>query len=236
MKQKGFAAILIVLVVLVLGVVGFLVYQNFIGSAYKVYNNQTYNFSLSYPKNWYVSELGKDVLTSPGTYFSPEKIDFTSSNYFSSAPKGFVRITVVNTSDLFTNPKYKSVNYTSAQQVLNALQNEENDRPAGSLPYTPGLPTSKGVPKKQFLSGAISLNDIQTVGTSYDFLYWIVRNGKMYEFLVNNPAPTDSSFTQFDKDINEMTSTFNEAHLGIRWFRVLFGRSEPVHCFASFLK
>lgn len=220
MNKNGYSYIqirivsgLIMLMVLVLGFLVYLSFYKYFSDsktnsqvAWLTYKNTLYTFSVDYPKDWYISELGKNVLTSPGTYFSPEKIDFSSSNY--STPKGLVRITVVNTSDLFTNPKYKSVNYTSAQQILDALQNEENDRPAGSLPYTPGLPTSKGAPKKQFLSGAISLNDIQALGTQYDFLYWVVRNGKIYEFLVNYPSPSDSSFAQFDKDINEMTSTF----------------------------
>jgi hypothetical protein len=205
MKKNGFAAILIILAILVFGAIGYFSYKYISKGGFLTYQNSNYIFSLNYPAKWFVSELGKDVLTSPGVYFSPEKIDFSNTNY--QASKGFVRISVFNTKDMFRNPKYASVVYTSAKQLLDAMQSEEKDSvKAGNLPSTPGPDTYKDAPEKKFIDGAISVNDVAALG-SHDYMYWFVNNGKLYEFLAVYPV-TQKDLSDFDKNIDTMTSTF----------------------------
>lgn len=202
MKQKGFAPIFTILGIVLLVIIGYFGYKYLSQNKFATYNNSSENFSLEYPKNWYVSELGKDVLTSRGTYFSSEKIDFTNSNY--SAPKGFVRISVYDTKEMFRTPKYANKTYTSAQELLGAMQQEETENKG--LPTTPGPPTLKGKPEKQFLDEAISVNDIQALGDR-NFMYWVVEAGKLYEFLTVYPVEK-ADIASFDKNVGLMTSTF----------------------------
>ena len=172
----------------------------------RLFTGTNYNFRLSYPKLWFIQELGNDAVTAPGIYFSPQKTDFNDP-YRKLTPT-FVRISVRPVDDWLDLPENKTRAYTDAKDVLDAIWQEEQQLP---MPRIPGPPRFKSFAQGFSEPGAVEVSSIETAYYEPDARqYLILHQGDIYNILVGfdeSLSSRDQMMSQVDQILKSFKFT-----------------------------
>lgn len=151
------------------------------------YTNRELGFKINYPQNWYVLEdyIGKLI------YFSPIKV--ASATEIESSSTGFLWISAEPT-------KYKT-----AKEALDKMPQD------GKVPSTPQY---IGVPKNNFVPGAIEVSLHPITGNNgslqpdgQTITYWVVNRDELYKIYI--ALPTDPKMLDnFNQNLDLMLKSF----------------------------